>query len=106
MKSNLKWVYLLSSGPLILIIPQLVDPLLGTELERNKGKHPLLGNRFLISKYTRPLLSDTFFRQTCSHGNDWNRKMNYVMYAIRADMLEGARFQRERVGEGARGESV
>jgi hypothetical protein len=36
-----------------------MDPLLGNDLETTK-KHPLLGNRFLISKYTLPILGNAF----------------------------------------------
>jgi hypothetical protein len=37
-----------------------VDQLLGNDRETNNEKHLLLGNGFLISKYTQLLLSYTF----------------------------------------------
>jgi hypothetical protein len=36
-----------------------VDPLLANDFKTTK-QHPLLGNRFLISKYTQPILSNAF----------------------------------------------
>jgi hypothetical protein len=39
----------------------IVDPLLSNDLEKKTTKqHLLIGNRFLISKYTQPLLGNTF----------------------------------------------
>jgi hypothetical protein len=37
-----------------------VDLLLGNDLETNTKQHPLLGSRFLISKYMQPLLRNAF----------------------------------------------
>jgi hypothetical protein len=38
----------------------MLEPLLGNTSKQTTKQHLLLGNRFLISKYTRPLQGDTF----------------------------------------------
>jgi hypothetical protein len=39
---------------------QHADLLLGNNRETNIEQHPLLGNKFLISKYPQPLLNNVF----------------------------------------------
>jgi hypothetical protein len=45
----------------------------------------MLGKRFLLSKYTQPLLSNA--SANSSHENDLSIKMNGIFYAVRAEML-------------------
>jgi hypothetical protein len=47
----------------------------------------LLGNRFLISKYTRPLLGNAFANKHVPTETIANTTMNSVFYAVRAKML-------------------
>jgi hypothetical protein len=50
-------------------------------------QHSRLGNTFLISNYTQPLVGNAFAKKTLSHGNDWNTTTNGVFYALRVKML-------------------
>jgi hypothetical protein len=43
-----------------IVAPRLVTRYWVTTAKQTKGKHPLLGNRFLISKYTQTSLSNAF----------------------------------------------
>jgi hypothetical protein len=49
-------------------------------------QHSLLGNRFLISKYTQPLLGNAFRKQTNSHRNNRSTTMNGVFYTVHIGM--------------------
>jgi hypothetical protein len=59
-------------------------------------QHPLLGSRFLISKYTQQLLSNAFAKKKkCSQGNNWSTTINSVFCAIRAETIGARKRERE-----------
>jgi hypothetical protein len=87
------YTYLTSPFPISFRVPnteqprllKLVGPLLGNDLETMK-QHPLLGNRFLISKFTQPLLSNAFTKKHVPTATIGVQKLS-VFYAVRAVML-------------------
>jgi hypothetical protein len=60
-------------------------------VEPEKQDHPLLGNTFLISKYTQPLLSNAFTNTqvstTMSSRKNRGTVRNGIFYAVRAKVL-------------------
>jgi hypothetical protein len=50
-------------------------------------QHSLPGNRFVISKYTRPLLGNASANKTRSHGNDWSNNRRECLSLVRAEGL-------------------